>query len=385
MDVVDVVDVVVVGAGLAGAQVCTELRNQGHDGRITLLGDEGVAPYDRPPLSKEFLLGSPTDTTLDADLTSVETHLTCAVDSWSPGVVTSGDQSFTYDALVVATGARPRLLPALEGAVPQLPIRSVRDAAALRQVLVPGARVVLVGAGWIGAEVATAAVTAGCSVTVLEMGPAPLAATLGADVAAAVVPWWSSVDLRCGGAVDVVTPDGVRLADGSTVPADVVVPGIGVRPHTPWLPFGLDTDGWGRTSEPGVWAVGDCSRRWSARYGTHLGGEHWDDALQMPATLVGALLGRDVPAYDPVPYVWSDQWGRRLQWAGRRSGDPLWRGSPKDASWSVCWLADGVLTAVLAVGRPKDLLQGRRAVGRAMDPARLADPSIAVKDAVTAA
>ncbi|MFJ9771544.1 NAD(P)/FAD-dependent oxidoreductase [Kitasatospora sp. NPDC101157] len=390
--------VVVVGAGLAGAQCALKLRQGGWRGRIALVGEEPHAPYDRPPLSKDVLRGKADATTLDIDYEGLGIELLAGrrATGLTPGVLHTDGGDLRYDSLVIATGAVPRVLPGAERA--HL-LHTLDDALALRALLRPGLRLVLVGAGWIGAEVATAARQAGCEVTVVEAGPAPVPGALPTEVGAAMAAWYAEagVDLRCGVGVAAVEPGAVLLADGSHLPADEVVVGVGARPATGWLAgSGVELDAAGavvvdgrlRTGLPGVFAAGDCVSYPSARSGARLAVQHWDHALQSGGAAALAVLGADAP-YDPVPYFWSEQFGRMVQYAGRHAeGDELlWRGSPRDAAWSVLWLRDGVPSALLAVDRPRDLTQGRKLIerGAAVDPALAADPSVALKAALRGA
>ncbi|MFF9640180.1 NAD(P)/FAD-dependent oxidoreductase [Kitasatospora aureofaciens] len=390
--------VVVVGAGLAGAQCALELRQGGWRGRIAVVGEEPHAPYDRPPLSKDVLLGKADATTLDIDYAGLGIELLTGrrATGLTPGVLHTDGGDLPYDSLVIATGATPRVLPGAERA--HL-LHTLDDALALRALLRPGLRLVLVGAGWIGAEVATAARQAGCEVTVVEAGPAPLPGALPTEIGSAMAAWYAEagVELRCGVGVAAVEPGAVLLADGSHLPADEVVVGIGARPATGWLAgSGVELDASGavlvdgrlRTTLPGVFAAGDCVSYPSARSGARLAVQHWDHALQSGGAAAAAVLGADEP-YDPVPYFWSEQFGRMVQYAGRHvEGDELlWRGSPQDAGWSVLWLRDGVPGALLAVDRPRDLTQGRKLIerGAALDRALAADPSVALKSALRGA
>jgi NADPH-dependent 2,4-dienoyl-CoA reductase/sulfur reductase-like enzyme len=277
-------------------------------------------------------------------------------------------------------------------------LRTLDDALALRQVLTPGQRLVLVGAGWIGAETATAARALGCEVTVLEAAEAPLAGALPPELTAPMERWYAEagVRLRLGARVAAVEPGAVRLADGTAVPADHVVVGIGARPDTGWLaggPVALDAAGAVladdrlRTSLPGVYAAGDCVSYPSARFGERITVQHWDHALHSGRAAAKAVLGADEP-YDPVPYFWSEQFGRMVQYAGRHAaGDRLlWRGSPEDPEWTALWLREDVPTALLTVDRPRDLAQARRLIDQRvpLDPALAADPGVPLKSAVGA-
>ncbi|MGV9534370.1 NAD(P)/FAD-dependent oxidoreductase [Streptosporangium sandarakinum] len=383
--------VVVVGAGLAGVRSVEALRARGFAGTITLIGEERHRPYDRPPLSKAVLLGGTDSTVVDSDLGALEVSFRpgAAAKGLRPGVVETTEGELPYDGLVIATGARPvRLL----GDGPQHVLRTIDDALGLRALFAPGVKVAVVGAGWIGAEVTTAARRAGCEVTVVEAADVPLAAALG-PVGAWTVPWYeqAGVDLRLGSAVASVDHGGLTLAGGSAVEADVVVTGVGVRPAVEWLAgsgIGLDdgvvTDEHLRTSLPGVVAVGDCAAWWSRRYGRRLRVEHWDNALNAPEVAVASLMGEEA-VYDPVPYFWSEQFGHMVQYAGRHDGGRMvMRGDPgTDPKWGVCWVDDrDRLAAVLSVDRPRDLVQGRRLIegGRPLDVERLADPAVALRD-----
>jgi 3-phenylpropionate/trans-cinnamate dioxygenase ferredoxin reductase subunit len=253
-----------------------------------------------------------------------------------------------------------------------------------------------VGAGWIGAELATAAATRGCRVTVVEAAAAPLTAAVGPAIGAATAAWYeqAGVDLRLGQKVGSIEPGGIELADGELLAADVVVTAVGVRPAVGWLAGsaveldnGIAADSRLRTSVEGVYAAGDCASFWSERYGRRLRFEHWDVALHAPEVVAAGLLGGD-DTYDPVPYFWSEQFGRMVQYVGSHGGaDQLvWRGDPAaDRKWAVCWLTPGRrLAAALTVSLPRDLLQARRLMesGAEVDPVRLADPAVAIRDCV---
>ena len=399
--------VVVVGAGLAGLRTAEELRALGHTGRITLIGAEPRPPYDRPPLSKKVLTeagppADPLDPSLRADFVALEvdfypdqtaTALDMADGPAPRGALVTNRDKYPFDHVVLATGALPVRLP---GDGPQRFLRSYDDALALRALFRPGLRLTIVGAGWIGAELATAAVGHGCRVTVVEAGPAPLASAVGAPVGAQTARWYAAagVELRVGVAVESIRPGGLALADGDQIAADEIVTAVGVRPATGWLEGsgirldnGVAVNAGLRASLPGVYAVGDCAAFESLRFGRRLRFEHWDVALHAPEVAAANVLGGEA-VYDPVPYFWSEQFGRMVQYAGYH-GDAerlLWRGDPAAPAWAACWLASGRLVAILTVNRPRDLIQARRLIASALpiDPARLTDPAIPIKDASAA-
>lgn len=386
---------------MAGVQTAVALREQGYAGPVTLVGAEPHQPYDRPPLSKAVLLGKAEHSAFDVDFEDLDITLRLGLDV--TGLRAEAHELDTpegplgYDVLVVATGAEPVVLPGTEGVPGVHLLRTLDDAARLRPVLERQHDVVVVGAGWIGAEFATAARAAGCEVTVVEAADRPLAGTMPAEVAAPMAAWYaeSGARLLTDARVARVEPGTVRLADGRAIPAGAVVVGIGARPATGWLagsgialgPDGsVTTDDSLRTSLPDVYAVGDCASFPSARYGERLLVHHWDNALQGPRVVAAALATGVAGTYDPVPYFWSEQFGRFVQYAGHHAAAEalLWRGDPADPSWTVCWLRQGVLVAVLAVNRPRDLSQGRKLVesGARIDPALAADSSVPLKSAV---
>ncbi|GGY47706.1 NAD(P)/FAD-dependent oxidoreductase [Streptomyces djakartensis] len=398
--------VVVAGAGMAGVQTAVALRERGFTGDVVLIGAEPHQPYDRPPLSKAVLLGKSEHSAFDVDFEAlgIELRLGCEVTGLRPGEkeLDTADGPVPYDVLVVATGAEPIRLPGSEGMPGVHLLRTLDDAERLRPVLARQHDVVVVGAGWIGAEFATAAREAGCAVTVVEAAERPLAGALPAEVAAPMAGWYADAGavLRTRTRVERVEPGAVLLDDGTRLPAGAVVVGIGARPATDWLSgSGIELGAHGeivadehlRASVPDVYAVGDCSSFPSGRYGERLLVHHWDNALQGPRTVAVNIVGRasgEPPAvYDPVPYFWSEQFGRFVQYAGHHAAadTTLWRGDPAGPAWTVCWLRGERLVALLAVGRPRDLAQGRRLIeaGAAMNPALLADPARPLKAATS--
>ncbi|GAA2805761.1 NAD(P)/FAD-dependent oxidoreductase [Streptomyces showdoensis] len=406
--------VVIVGAGMAGVQTAVALREQGFTGPVTLIGAESHQPYDRPPLSKAVLLGTAEGSAFDIDFESlgITLRLGLEVTGLRPAEHALDTEAgpVPYDTLVLATGAHPLALPGTEDVPGVHLLRTLDDAVRLGAVLGRRHDVVVVGAGWIGAEFATAARAAGCAVTVVEAADRPLAGALPAEVTAPMAAWYaeSGAELRLNARVAGVERGRVVLAEGadrsggrSELPADAVVVGIGARPDTGWLdgsgialdPSGAVTaDDRLRSSLPDVYAVGDCASFPSARYGERLLVHHWDNALQGPRTVAADILGAlgqaagETAPYDPVPYFWSEQFGRFVQYAGHHGAADtlLWRGDPADESWTVLWLQDEVPVALLTVSRPRDLAQGRRLIERRtpVDPAKAADPSVPLKAAV---
>ncbi|MEH0543801.1 FAD-dependent oxidoreductase [Streptomyces sp. B21-105] len=396
--------VVVAGAGMAGVQTAVALREQGFDGDVTLIGAEPHQPYDRPPLSKAVLLGKAENSAFDVDFEALGIRLELGREvlglRGADHELDTERGPVRYDVLVLATGAEPVRLPGSEGVPGVHLLRTLDDAERLRPVLARQHDVVVVGAGWIGAEFATAAREAGCAVTVVEAADRPLAGALPPEVAAPMAVWYadSGADLRTHTRVARVEPGAVLLDDGSRLPAGAVVVGIGARPATAWLAgSGVElgvhheivADAGLRTNLPDVYAVGDCASFPSRRYGERLLVHHWDNALQGPRTvaanILGAATGEPTVPYDPVPYFWSEQFGRFVQYAGHHAHADalLWRGEPSGAAWTVCWLREDRLVALLAVGRPRDLAQGRRLIeaGTPMNPRLLVDPARPLKAA----
>jgi len=415
--------VVVVGAGLAGAQTVAALRTHGFDGRITLLGAEGVPPYDRPPLSKE-LLTRPEPVWLSADLGVDVEALADDVRLAEPAlglatgpdgvVVTTGRGEVAADAVVLAVGSVPIVPP---GFAASSLLHTAADADRLRTALRgrDGLRLVIVGAGWIGAEVAGVAAGAGADVTVLEAAHAPLSRQLGPDVGALLAGWYgdAGVRLRTGAAVAAVEDSGVVLAGGEHVPADLVLTAVGARPASGWLAGTLPldargallVDGDGRVpGHPRVWAVGDVASRAHPVFGTVPGG-HWSAALHDPDPTVRAMLdvgpGAESAGAGHAPYVFSQQLGHDLALLGLPAPDSpvVLRGTPDDGAWAALYLdpaeptgldgaPDGVATvrAVLLVDSPRDVGGVRRLMSRdeplRLVLARATDPAVRLKSAV---
>ncbi len=378
---------VVVGAGLAGSQAVAQARALGWDGYLTVLGAEGLAPYDRPPLSKQLFtrtspawlrdelgidLAAADDVRLAEPATGLAVHEDGVRVRTARGVIDA-------DAAVLATGSQP-VLPSRWRA---RTLRTAPDAAALRAAVGPGCQLVVLGAGWIGAEVAGVAAAAGAEVTVVEAGPSPLVGAIGADVGARTRPWYPAAGVRLltGVAAAAVDEPGrrVRLADGSVLEADVVLAAVGSRPDSAWLALSLPVRPDGsvvvdeRWQVPGAHgrlaAVGDLARRPSPRHGW-VGGGHWDAALRGPGLavrtlLLGAEAGPPAPTDDPVPYVFSTQLGHDLGLLGSPGATDRVVLRTGATGWTALWFRSGTstLTAVLGVDMPHDVAAARKMFG----------------------
>jgi 3-phenylpropionate/trans-cinnamate dioxygenase ferredoxin reductase subunit len=396
---------VIVGASLAGATAAQTLRTEGFTGRITLIGEESHRPYERPPLSKGYLLG-------DTDREKVFVH----PQSWyaendidlrlgasvtriyrDAHNVTLADKSFvTYDALLLSTGSTPRILRLpgadLDGV---LYLRRLEDSEQIKTAFARGPRVVIIGAGWIGLETAAAARAAGLDVTVLEQADLPLLRVLGYDVAQVFADLHldHKVDLRCGVEVAAVTGaegrvTGVELGDGSRLDADLVLVGVGITPNAYLAEdAGLEIDDGIlvserlQTSDPAIYAAGDVANAYHPFLRRNLRVEHWANARRQGATAAKAMLGQ-AAVYDRLPYFFSDQYDVGMEYTG--FVDPagydeiVFRGDVAGREFVALWLADGRVLAGMNVnvwdvtGSIEKLITSRRQV----DPARLADASV---------
>jgi NADPH-dependent 2,4-dienoyl-CoA reductase/sulfur reductase-like enzyme len=377
--------VTVVGASLAGLSAARALRAAGFDGQVTVVGDEVHRPYDRPPLSKELLSGrmTPADLALEAEDEALDVD-------WRLGVrataLRAPDRSLELadgavlrsDGVVLATGARARTLPGAAGIRGVHTLRTLDDALALAEELRPGRSLVVVGAGFIGAEVASTASQLGLVVTVLEAQEVPLAGPLGDQMGRVVAGLHqiNGVRLLCGVGIHALHagPDGVEsveLIDGRVLPAEVVVIGVGAQPNVEWLEGsgvelanGVLCDSRGATTLPGVVAVGDCASWYDPLSGRHRRVEHWTGALERPAAAVATLLGRGATVGAPrPPYFWSDQYGSRIQFAGAADladAVTVEDGSLDERSFLAVYRRAGDPVAVLGVDRVRPFTRWRR-------------------------
>jgi NADPH-dependent 2,4-dienoyl-CoA reductase/sulfur reductase-like enzyme len=381
---------VVVGASLAGLRACEAFREGGFDGRLVLVGAETHLPYDRPPLSKQLLAGKfdvdrvqlRTPERLDA--LAVEMLLGTRATSLDAGIrriTLEGGSVVGFDGLVIATGATPRLLAGLSRPLPDgvFTLRTLDDSLALRDTLAePGAKVVVIGAGFIGSEVASTASGRGADVTVLEAMPVPLAHALGEKMGRACASLHSEngVTLRTGAEVAAVEGgervERVVLADGSVLAADVVVVAVGVSPETSWLAgSGLDTEnGVGCDASlltaPGIAAAGDIARWPHAGVGREIRIEHWENAsLQGTHAAETLLKGEAAEPFAPVPYFWSDQYGVKIQLVGYARPDDevvVVDGAVAERRFVACYGRERRLTAAIGFNRPRHVMEYRKLI-----------------------
>ncbi|EOM75280.1 pyridine nucleotide-disulfide oxidoreductase [Rhodococcus rhodnii] len=391
--------VAIVGAGHAAAATARTLRRRGFDGTVTLLGDEIRDPYQRPPLSKEFLTGELDDTSLplltrkwveDNDVTVRNGARVSSIDTASRTLIVEGGASLSADAVVIATGARPRELPMLPKGTPRVHyLRTVDDAARLRDGLATSTRVALIGGGFIGLEIAAAARARGVEVTVVECEQQVLRARLGTRIAGmcADLHRENGVDLRCGVHLAAAEVDEhrarLRLSDGRVLDVDEVVVGIGIEPSVELaaaagvrVDNGIVVDEMARTSVPGIHAVGDVASRYSVTAGRHLRMEHVDAANRQGAVVARTIMGEPRPDTS-APWFWSDQYEHNLQFTGNHvgAGELVFRGDVAERAFSAFYLREGVVTAAFAIDRGEDIMAARELLGRSFSPTALADES----------
>jgi 3-phenylpropionate/trans-cinnamate dioxygenase ferredoxin reductase component len=400
---------VIVGASLAGAKAAETLRAEGFDGPVVLIGDEAERPYERPPLSKDYLMGKAERETIyvhpeswyaehDVDL-RLGAQVT-AVDPAAREVRLADGSRAGYAKLLLATGSVPRRLPLAGGdADGVLYLRRVGDSDQIRTAFQTATRVVVIGAGWIGLETAAAARAAGVDVTILETGDLPLLRVLGREAAQVFADLHreQGVDLRFGVQVAEITApggraDGVRLADGTHVPADAVVVGVGITPRLELASdAGLQTgngvvvDARLRTSDPDIYAAGDVANAYHPGLGRHIRVEHWANALHQPQTAARAMLGQDA-VYDNVPYFYSDQYDLGMEYAGHVEpggyDQVVFRGDVEGREFIAFWLSGGRVLAGMNVNvwDVNEVIQEMVRDRRAVDAARLADADVPLQE-----
>ncbi|MGE5409149.1 MAG: NAD(P)/FAD-dependent oxidoreductase [Syntrophothermus sp.] len=375
----------IVGGGLAGQRCCETLRARGYEGPVRIVAEERERPYDRPPLSKAVLSGErgpdtlafrPSDWYAENGVDLVLGDRAVALDPGIKTVTLASGEVLPYDTAVIATGSRPRRLPGTEAFANTHLLRTAEDAARLRDALAADARLIVVGAGFIGLEVAATARRLGCEVTVLEAAPSALGRVLMPELAE----WF--VDLHRAEGVEVhfsahVSRFGegnggvewVQLTDGSRLDCDALVLGIGIEPATEWLEgSGLETDGvrvdaCGRTSAPDVFAAGDAARALNPVSGEHERSEHWEAAARQGTQVARAILGLE-PLPPALPSFWTDQFGHRVQLVGDASrGDEVTiSGDTAAPEFTALVRRDGVVVAGMAVNQPRSIPALRRQI-----------------------
>jgi 3-phenylpropionate/trans-cinnamate dioxygenase ferredoxin reductase component len=402
--------IVIVGAGQAAAQAVDVLRRKGHAGSLVVVGDEPALPYQRPPLSKKYLSGAMARDRLPIrhqsfyDEHRVELRLgrrVTSLDRQARRLVLDDGSELAYDALLLATGSTPRRLATPGSALEGIHyLRTMADTDRLREAARPGARVVVVGGGYIGLEVAATCRELGVDVTVLEMADR----VMNRVVCEPVSRYYEAEHRKHG--VQIVLGArmldffgdargrvaGVRCADGSEHPADFAVVGVGVlaedalaRAAGLHCDNGIVVDEYCRTSDPAIWAIGDCTSQPSLRYGYRVRLESVDNAFEQAGTAALDILGTPL-AHDKVPWFWSDQYHHKLLIVGLSQGHDRWvlRGDPASHSFSAAYLRGGELIAIDTVNNAKDQMAARKLVAARVhpDPAKLADPAIPLRDTV---
>ncbi|CAM3556894.1 FAD-dependent oxidoreductase [Kibdelosporangium persicum] len=389
---------VIVGGGLAGAKGAEALRDQGFDGDIVLVTDERDRPYERPPLSKDYLQGK-------AERDSVFVHgpdwyaendvdlrlgvSATAIDRAAHQVRLSDGSSVEYAKLLLATGSSPREFPGAEDA---LYLRKIGDSERIKAAIVNSSRLIVIGAGWIGLEVTAAARNAGVEVTVLEAATQPLLAAVGPEVAEvyANLHRANGVDLRLGIEVDQVGAKSVGLVDGTVVEADAVLVGIGAAPNVSLakaagleVDNGVLVDASLRTSDPDIFAAGDIANAENPGLGKRVRVEHWANALNQPAVAATGMLGGSA-AYDELPYFYTDQYDLGMEYIGDITGYDrvVFRGDKPGREFIAFWLKDNRVLAGMNVNiwDVVDPVKALIRAGRQVDPDRLADPEVPLEE-----
>lgn len=371
--------IVIVGGGLAAARTAEQLRRSEYTGPITIVSDEDHLPYDRPPLSKEVLRSETDDVTLkpaefydENDITLLLGKAARSIDVTAQTVTLSDGSELGYDELVIATGLVPKRIPSFPNIEGIHVLRSFDESLALRKQAASARNAVVVGAGFIGCEVAASLRGLGVDVTLVEPQPSPLASVLGEQIGSLVARLHRAegVDVRCGvGVAEVKGTEKVQkvvLGDGTELDADLVVVGIGSHPATEWLDgAGIDVDNGvvcdasGRASAPHVWAIGDVAS-WRHDLGHQVRVEHWSNVADQARALVPAMLGQDAPAAVSVPYFWSDQYDVKIQCLGEpEAGDVVHVVEDDGRKFLAYYERDGVVAGVVGGGMPGKVMKSR--------------------------
>jgi NADPH-dependent 2,4-dienoyl-CoA reductase/sulfur reductase-like enzyme len=403
-------DVVIIGAGQAGGRAAEALRRGGHTGSITIVGDEPHPPYERPSLSKGFLR-EPDPAKIawirshawyaDNNITLLTARRATNIDRAMRQVALDDGTTLGYKTIVIATGTRPRLLPVSGADHPAVHyLRTIDDSRALRKRIRPGGRVVVIGAGFIGLEVAATAKTLGGNVTVLEWGSLPMGRAVPSNVGAFYAAFHRAkgVDLRLGARLRrIVEQNGqaaVEMENGEFLPADVIVAGIGVVPDVELaekagleIDNGIVVDEYGRTSDPAIYAAGDVTCHFNPLLGQSIRLESWQNAQNQAIAVARNILG-EARTYAEVPWFWTDQFELNLQIAGipKAGDDVIFRGNLGEGPVAMFHMRDDRLVAVIGIDSPKEVRFGKDviAMGGRIDPAALADPTVDLANIVRA-
>jgi NADPH-dependent 2,4-dienoyl-CoA reductase/sulfur reductase-like enzyme len=371
--------IVIVGGGLAAARTAEQLRRSEYAGAVTIVSDEDHLPYDRPPLSKEVLRAETDDVTLKPAEFYEENNITVllgkgaqSLDTSAQTVKLSDGSELAYDELIIATGLVPKRIPSFPDLEGIHVLRSFDESLALRKEAGSARRAVVVGAGFIGCEVAASLRSLGVEVALVEPQPAPLASVLGEQIGSLVARLHRAegVDVRCGVGVDEVRGAGrvekVVLGDGTELDADLVIVGIGSHPATDWLEGsgieldnGVVCDAVGRASAAHVWAIGDVAS-WRDTVGNQVRVEHWSNVADQARALVPSMLGQDAPAAVTVPYFWSDQYDVKIQCLGEpEATDTVHIVEDDGRKFLAYYERDGVVAGVVGGGMPGKVMKTR--------------------------
>jgi 3-phenylpropionate/trans-cinnamate dioxygenase ferredoxin reductase component len=403
--------VVIVGAGQAGGEAAIRLRQLGFAGEITLVGEEPIAPYQRPPLSKAYLSGAlpaerlllkPPGAYADENIALLTGVTVNSIDRAAKTVRLASGLDLTYDALILATGSRARALPVAGADLPGVHLlRTAADVDAIRAEIGEARRLVVIGAGYIGLETAAVARKMGLEVTVIEYAPRPLARVTSPEMSGFFLDVHTAAGVRFALSAQAAVIKGddrvraVGLVDGTEIPCEMVIAGVGITPETALAEAaglvvnnGITVDRQMRTSDPAIYAIGDCVSRPLVHYGREGRLESVHNAIEGGKIAAAMIAGAPAPV-EEVPWFWSDQYEIKLQIAGLFNGydETVLRGSPAERSFALFYLKAGRLIALDAVNRGAEFLGGKRMIekGVSVAPSVLSDMSKPFKDIMTAA